>query len=38
LQQINGMGKIVDISEEIRGIIASIETWLYNLYLYNYRF
>jgi adenylate kinase len=26
LQQINGMGKIVDISEEIRGIIASIET------------
>ena len=35
LHQINGMAKIDDISKEIRGIIASIETWLYNMYLYN---
>jgi hypothetical protein len=38
LRQINGMAKIDDISKEIRGIITSIETWLYNMYLYNYRF
>ena len=35
LHQINGMAKIDDISREIGDIIASIETWLYILYLYN---
>ena len=35
LHQINGMGKIDDIYEQIRGIIASIEAWLYNMCLYN---
>ena len=29
LHKINGMGEINDIYKEIRGIIASIETWLY---------
>ena len=35
LHQINGMANIDDIYKEIRGIIASIETWLYIMYLYN---
>ena len=35
LHEVNGMAKIDDIYQEIRGIIASIETWLYNMYLYN---
>ena len=32
------IGEINDIYKEIRGIITSIETWLYILYYYNYRF
>ena len=31
LHQINGLGEIDDIYKEIQGIIASIETWLYNM-------
>ena len=34
LHQINGMLEIDQIFGEIRCIIASLETWLYNLYLY----
>ena len=34
LHRINGTAKIDDIYKEIRGIITSIETWLYDLSLY----
>ena len=34
LHQINGMLEIDEIYNEIRGIITSLETWLYKLYLY----
>ena len=34
LHHINGMTKIDQIFDEIRGIIASLDAWLYNLYLY----
>ena len=34
LHEINGVAKISQIFEEIRGIIASLDTWLYKPYLY----
>ena len=34
LREINGMAKIEEIYEQIQAIIASLETWLYILYLY----
>ena len=34
LHQINGKSKIDEISEQIRAIIASLEAWLYESYLY----
>ena len=38
LMEIDGMQKIHQIYKEIRQIIDSLETWLYEMYLYKWRF
>ena len=38
LHEIDGMLDISSIYKQIRQIILSLETWLYNMYLYKCRF